>query len=178
MRPIVNSDEFGKLKKKVSLGSNDKLNNPKEHTDYMKEDQNDIYCIAGQNITPVHSKFIEGIVESEELPLNISWKTLQLNKNLRVNKKNLIKKYIEMLAGNAEEDDEYKMNDEQYVELLNNMNLNLAESIVLTEPGFSHFYRCRKKHNYEQQKDMIVTALAQALKTLEKTKLNNMYQAG
>ena len=105
MRPLVSSDEFEKLKKK-------------EHTDYMKEDQNDIYCIAGKNITPARAKSTEGFVDSEDFLVNTYWKSMKLNKYLRVNRNNLAKKYIEMPAGNAEEDDDYKMNDEQHVELL------------------------------------------------------------
>merc|ERR1711982_94611 len=44
----------------------------------------------------------------EDLPLNISRETLQQNKVLRVIKKNLIKKCIEMFNGMAENEDAYK----------------------------------------------------------------------
>lgn len=100
-----------------------------------------------EDLLPRYLNFIRGVVDSDDLPLNVSRETLQQHKVLKVMAKKLVRKVLEMLrkmaaadeddgeAGEGDEDDEPK--NDKYIKFWNEFGKSIKMGVMEDTPNRS-----------------------------------------
>ena len=67
-----------------------------------------------EDLLPEYMKFVRGVIETEDIPLNISRETLQQNKIIKLIGKHIMKKVFEMFNRISDDPDKFRTFYEQY----------------------------------------------------------------
>jgi len=120
-----------------------------------------------EDLIPKYLSFIKGIVDSDDLPLNVSRETLQQNKLIKVIRKKLIRKVLDMFK---------KMDEKDYKEFFKTYGVKLKFGILEDNNNKSRIAKLLRFHSSHSKEEM--TSLDQYIERMKSSQENIFVMGG
>lgn len=120
-----------------------------------------------EDMMPKYLSFVRGVVDSDDLPLNVSRETLQQHKLLKVIKKKLVRKTLDMIK---------KITDEEYENFWKEYSTNIKLGVI--EDHSNRTRLAKLLRFYSSNSDIEQTSLADYLERMKEKQESIYYMAG
>lgn len=118
------------------------------------------------DMMPSYLNFVRGVVDSDDLPLNVSRETLQQHKLIKVIKKKLVRKVLDVLK---------KIPEDQYIKFWKEYSTNIKLGVI--EDPSNRTRLAKLLHFYSSNTDEL-TSLADYVKRMKAKQERIFYMAG